>query len=412
MLGVEVLLPVVIDGDGLPQSPSNIYDSRFGWGINKTDEEKNYQDALAAFSIDTQKTARILSNICADKSTTESDFIDRRIQEAGDRGLSKEYIQLADKVGRSIDKPINLTEDITTKLDNARNLREQVHKLMGKYSQCEAYLARSVAQPKWRVLSDPAIFGNNKVRIYEIGPREQVQHVSTVARSASSLALAASIAASNPGSSVGAEAAASYSRQAMGRATAFERVPSVVGYSQAGDSSFGWVLGPHAVLNPRGRIEMAQLLKTYDLSVDMSVPGWWPSFNLEVATAWAPSPTLITSGKLLPDKDKQNQVTVPLVRNSTDEFDSLTQYVLGEESSVEIDPVQGGPINACEKSSLLITGKNIWRAKQVFVLGQILGEEAFTITADMKGILLSVPAIPPLPNGQFSENIYVITLWG
>lgn len=413
VLGIELLLPVVIDGDGLPQSPYDIYHHRFGLNTTMETEERNYQDALATFSsMYTNKTEKILSDICTKTSTHESAPVERRLLEAGDRELSKVYIQLADTVARSIAKPINLTEEITTKLYNARNLRGQVLELMGNYSTCKEYLARTVAQPQWSALSDPAIVGNNKVRIYEIGPREQVQHVSTVARSASSLALAASIAASNPGSGVGTEAAASYSRQAMGRATALERVPSVVGYSQAGDSSFGWVLGPHAVLNPRGRIDMAQLLKTYDLSVDMSVPGWWPAFDLKVATAWAPSPTLITSGKLPLDKDKQSRASVPLVRNSTDEFDSLTQYLLGEDSSVEIEAVHGGPINACEKSSLLITGKNIWRTKQVFVLGQILGEEAFTITSDMKGILLSVPAISPLPNGKFSENLYVITPLG
>jgi len=195
-------------------------------------------------------------------------------------------------------------------------------------------------------------------------------------------------------------------------ATALERVPSVVGYSLAGDGSFGWVLGPRAVLNLKGHIDMAQLLKTYDLSVDMSVPGWWPTLDLEIATVWAPSPALITSGKLPINKGNQNPVTVPLVRNSADEFESLTQYMLGQDSRVTIEDIHGGPIDACDKSTLLITGKNIWRAKQVFVFGQVLGEEAITITTDMKGILVTVPAIGPLLNGNFSKTLNVITPLG
>ena len=408
VLGIEVLLPVIIDGDGRPQSPSNIF-RRSGLVTPIENDRLNYQDAISALSsINSQSTTRILSNICANTSTSESDLVDRRIQEASDRELSNEYIQLADTVARSFGNTITLN-DVTAKLRNAQSFRGLVLKLMGKYPQCEVYLSHSALQSQWRALADSSIIGNNKVRIYEIGPREQVQQVSTVARSASSLALAASIAASNPGSGVGAEAAASYSRQAMGRATALERVPSVVGYSQAGDSLFGWILGPRAVLNARGHVDMAQLLKTYDLTVDMSVPGWWPTFDLDVTTTWAPSPALIASGKLPADMDNQKRVTIPLLRNSAMSFDSLTQYLVGEETSVDIDSIMGGPINACEKSSLLITGKNIWRAKQVFVLGHLLGEDAITVTADMKGILLTVPAITPLPIGNFSKTLYVIT---
>ncbi len=412
VFGIEVLLPVVIDGDGRTQSPSYIF-RRSGWETSHEDDQKNYQDAISVLSsIDTQKTASILSNICANKSTDESDLIDRRIQEAADRELSSEYIQLANTVALSIGKPTILTMDITTNLKNALAFRRQVLELMGKFQHCKAYSERLTAPPLWKALSKAAIPGDNKIRVYEIGPREQVQQISTVARSANSLALAASLAASNPGSGIGAEAAASYSRQAMGRATALERVPSVVGYSQAGNSSFGWVLGPRAVLNARGRIDMAQLLKTYDLSVDMSVPGWWPALDLEVTTVWAPSPALIASGKLPTNNNNQNRIPVPLVNSTADKFDSLTQYITGEDRFVYINNVQGGPVNACDKSNLLITGPNIWRAKQVLVLGQALGEDAITITADMSGILLSVPAITPLPNGNFSKTLYVITPLG
>jgi hypothetical protein len=403
---IEVLLPVLIDGDGRPQSPSNIY-RRSGWMTSSHIEQKNYQDAISKLSsIDTLNTAETLRNICSGKLTDNSDLIERRIQEAADRELSGEYIQLANTAALSIGRSTILTDEIVSKLNNAHEFLEQVRELMSKLPQCKAYSERLALPLHWKSLS------REKIRVYEIGPREQVQQVSTVARSASSLALAASLAASDPSAGIGAEAAASYSRQTLGRATALERVPSVIGYSQAGDSSFGWVFGPHAVLNVKGHIDMAQLLKTYDLSVDMAVPGWWPVLDLEVTTVWAPSPALIASGKLTSNERNTNRVTVPLIRNSADEFGLLTQYLLGQDSRVTISNIQGGPVNACDKSNLLITGTNLWRAKQVVVLGQALGEEAITITADMKGILLSVPAITPLLNGNFSKALYVITPLG
>lgn len=413
VLGVELLLPVIVDGDGRPQSPSNIY-RRSGWDTTPQSDLKNYKDVTSEFSIDEQKTADILNTICTQgPSIGKSDLIEKFFQQAVDRELSIAYIRLANKVARTTEKVTIPTDVIASKLVNASVYREQVLQKMRNYSQCKAYVQRSTAQPRWRALLNRTMTGTDKVRIYEIGPREQVQQVSTVAQSARSLALAASIAASDPGSGVGAEAAGSYSRQAMGRATALERVPSVVGYSQAGDGSFGWVLGPRAVLNARGRIDMAQLLKTYDLSVDLSVPGWWPAFDLEVITAWAPSPLLITSGTLPANVDNPHQITVPLVSYSADEFDALTQYMTGtQDRSAVIERVLGGPVNPCAKSTLLITGRNIWRTKQVFVLGQALGTEAITIMPDMKSILLSVPAIKPLPNGNFSKTLYVITPFG
>lgn len=409
VLGIEVLLPVLIDRDGRSQLPSNIY-NRSHWANDINFDQGAYNSALSELSsINEQKTSEFLSNICNDKSTTESDPVELRIQEAVDRELSIQYLQLANTVAISIGKPPILTDEIATKLDNSRRLRRQAFEMTNKLPQCKFYSERLSSSLRWKALSETAIPDGNKIRVYEVGPREQVQQVSTVARSANSLALAASLAAANPGSGIGTEAAASYSRQTMGRATALERVPSVVGYSQAGDSSFGWLLGPRAVLNAKGHVDMAQLLKPYDLSVDMSVPGWWPTLNLEVATSWAPSPVLIASGKLISEK---NRITVPLLRETGVGFESLTQYLLGDDSRVTIDDVQGGPINACDKSTLLITGRNIWRTKQAFILGQPLDEDAITITADMKGILLSVPAIKPLLNGNFSKKLLLITPFG
>jgi len=425
--GVELLVPLLIDETGESKLPSMIYE-RSHWSIDKDSankDNKEYQSALSKLSsIMPNEGPAILVNICSNKPSAESNPIYQRIEEAVARERLRQYIQLAKRVFYSIpdsnEKKLNLPELLidtdlkNANLKSAHNLHSSVLNMMTKLPECKVFSESLKTSLPWQALSRPSITDDNKIRVYEIGPREQVQQVSTVARSANSLALAASLAATNPGSGIGADAAASYSRQAMGRATAMERVPSVVGYSQAGESFFGWVLGPHAVLNAKGHIDMAQLLKTYDLAVDMAVPGWWPALNLNVTTAWAPSPARIASGKLrkLPG-DEESPITVRLVRNSVDEFDSLTQYIIGHDSRITIDSVLGGPINVCDTSTLLITGKNIWRAKQVFVLGQKFEGDAITITADMKGILLSLPAIPQLANGKNnSDSLSVITPLG
>jgi hypothetical protein len=429
ILGIELLLPVVRGTQTF--RPSEIYE-KANWKIAVNCDSDNYESALTPLSSLNTERKKLRDALCYEQSmsfittlntfaacprkgsTINSDTIESQLFEAISRKTSSEYILLADKVARTIGQSSVFTADLESKLKIANNFREEYHRLFEGDKNCSDFAGTFEAAPiVWEALLNKDIKDNDEIRIYEIGPREQVQQVSTVARSATSLALAASIAASNPGSGIGADAAASYSNQTMGRATALERVPSVVGYSQVGSESFGWVLGPHAVLNAKGRVDMAQLLKTYDLSVDMSVPGWWPEFDLEVSTVWAPSPTLITATELPRNESDLKSNTVPLVRYSADDFNSLTQYMLGVQNLyVNIDDIKGGPINACEKSNLLITGKNIWRAKQIFVLGQIFGEDSFTITADMKSILLTVPAISPLKNGLLSEDLHVITPLG
>ncbi|OEU67280.1 MAG: hypothetical protein BA863_07595 [Desulfovibrio sp. S3730MH75] len=411
----ELLLPVLKDTDGQTHRPENIY-KRAMWApptdpsIDTT--EKNYTEALNLLSDDDTSDA-IYNAICGNSKAKGSDKIAHLLQVAIDRDLTRYYILLAEKVAQLKDKGKNLmTEDRKNRLNSAGNFRNQVLNRMSEKDQCEAFVKLSRDQPQWSALVDPIIVDNDTVRIYEIGPREQVQQVSTVTRSASSLALAANIAASDPGSGIGAEAAGSYSRQIMARATSLQRVPSVVGYSQAGKKSFGWVLGPQAVLDKYGKVDIAQLLKTYDLSVDLSVPGWWSAFDLKVTTTWAPSPTLLASGTLSENK-YTNTFNVPLLRYEADDFTALAKHMTGiQDRSVFIKTIEGGPVNACAQSTLIIKGSNIWRAKKVFFLDQVLGEKNITIMPDMEGILLSVPPVTPLINGNFDENLYIMTPLG
>ncbi len=276
------------------------------------------------------------------------------------------------------------------------------------------------AEPEWRVLRRPEIATSQQVRVYEVGPREQAEQVSTLARSANSLALAASIAGSVPDAGVGAELGAAYRRDTMNRASALERVPEVVGYSLAGAGTFGWVIGPRATTDTKGRAELVQLLKPYDLSVDLSVPSWWSYMNLDLTTVWAPSSRQLVDGTLRADAGKgptvdPRKIVVSLPATSAD-FRGFTELLLRDtKRDPSVDPIVGGPVNACSATTLLITGDNVWRAQRVMLLGMTLDRSAFVISPDMHGIIVTVPAVPAIPGDmeyQKDGKIHVLTPLG
>lgn len=439
VLGYELLLPVILDDAGKQLWPSTIYNNS-GWEERNTEEttqkEKN-EIAEKVYFANIENIVNISKSVCLAGPQWEdwSALFPVTIQQAVNREYSIFYIQLADKAAHAINPNFEGvdTTAVNKILEDGRKLRNRASIYFGPESKCaKDYLANlrsTTNQSRWKSMIEIEKVATNKVRIYEIGPREQVQQISTAARSASSLALAASIAATLPGQTLAANAASGYSKQLMARASAVERLPAVVGFSHAGDGSFGWVIGPRATVDGAGGIDVVQLLKTYDLSVDMSVPGWWPVLKLDISTAWAPSPEEIANGNIVPkvevitpntDKSKPpvkelqpvkpKSIDVPLARNSVDQFNALTDYLVGGGiQDVKINWVKGGPINACEPSNLMIVGDNIWRAKQVFVLGQSIGEDKITILADMSGILVTVPAISPLQKGNYSKDLAVIT---
>lgn len=242
--------------------------------------------------------------------------------------------------------------------------------------------------------------GDDRVAVYDIGPREQVQQVSTVSRVANNLALAVSLAATAPRSGAAANAAASYSRQATGKAASLERVPALVGYSTGG--TFGWVVGPKATLDPKGSLKLEQSPRTLDLSVDLSVPGWWPSLTIETTTAWAASREAVTSGA--EDKlvgSKPGVFKVPMQTNYAD-YEVLTARIMRgglsdtRQVSLETDKLKGQSVSACRATSVYLSGPNIWRAENILIGNYRLDQNAITVSPDMRGVLLNVPALDEL----------------
>lgn len=276
------------------------------------------------------------------------------------------------------------------------------------YATCTSYQRQAYRNAAGQVFV-PFAFSDmlaspGQVLVYDVGPRDLVQQVSTVARSANSLALALSVAGSAPGSGVAANAAASYSRQAMGRAAALERVPAIVGYSLRAQQTFGWVVGPLVTIDPKGKLEMDQSLREYDLTVDLSVPSWWPSFAVETMTAWAPRASDISEGTLASGAPGsaagQGRRIAPVYRRLNDaDYAVMTSQLANrgvavpKRATIAAATLRGQSVNACLATTLNVSGDNLWRANVALINGYRLGATSITVAPDMSGVLIDVPAL-------------------
>ncbi len=401
----EMVLPVLVDSSGRELTPGKLF-ARADWEDRRAGADPTYFGrALAALSVGGSALETELAALCRGGSRLELalDIADARVK-------SYEFVRYANLAAadQSVAAPVT---NAAKKHKEALNYHEVVTGLIKNRRGCEQLLADyPEAKPTWRVLARPEFGGSQQIRIYEVGPREQAQQVSTVARSAKSLALAVALAASAPSAGVGASLGSGFRRDIMNRASALDRVPEVVGYSVGGQRTFGWVIGPHATTDSRGRAEVHQPAKTYDLSVDLSVPSWWNAMNLKVTTVWAPSPHMLTDGslKVLADKKgttlQERDLPVPLTAAAAD-YRAFTMFLARNSGRpVQLKEVIGGPVNGCAPTTLYLMGDNLWRAEKVLLLGVSLGREAFVIAPDMGGIIVTVPAIAAVPGQRAFEQ--------
>ena len=279
----------------------------------------------------------------------------------------------------------------------------------------------------WGRLSARLKDDNSGVHVYDIAPREKSQQISTIARSANSLALAASFAASAPGSGAAGEAAASYSRQAVGRAQALERIPSVVGYASAGSGAnaqgsapraesnggantrFGWVFGPRSRVDPKGRIRIEHAYEEHDLSVDLVAPIWADELELMMHSVWGPSSTELAQGNISTGKSRSVRVKLP--KNAAD-FDAFTDFLLGNSPRLTSDPKATGLVNACAESFVTMKGNNLWRTSQVLVMGRLIEGSDVRILPSMEGILVKVPKIALAKGSLIEAKMTVLSPYG
>ncbi len=267
------------------------------------------------------------------------------------------------------------------------------------------------------------------VRVYEVGPREQVQQASTAARAADAFSLAAALSAQVPTAGAAARAGVGYSRNAAGKADVIERLPLVVGYAQAGGKwdgqpgteqpRFGWLLGPrvNSVDPRRGKLELEQGQKVYDLSADLSVSGWRTRLPVEVRTAWSPkwhSPAF----KGAMDVGGAPHLVQVELNPSPAEFAQLTQRLgygpVGRGLRVaSVDRLTPRKIKACMAATIVVRGDNLWRATEVVVGGQRIRGDAVEVLPDMRGLTIDLSAKTSFPDiSDQKVDIQILTPYG
>ena len=270
------------------------------------------------------------------------------------------------------------------------------------------------------------------VRVYEVGPREQVQQTSTAARAAEAFSLAAAISAKAPSAGVAARAGLGYSRNATGKVDIIERLPVVVGYAQArgtwtnsydGAASrqarFGWLLGPrvNSVDPRRGKLELEQGQRTYDLSADLSVSGWRTRLPLQVRTAWSPDFRSRDFASAMDARGPTRVVNVDL-NPSPAEFAQLTQLLGFGPAGRGLRPAtiaQLAPnkIKACMAATLVVRGDNLWRATDVIIGGRRVGADGVSVLPDMRGLTVEIPAKTSFPDiSDQHVDVQVLTPYG
>lgn len=239
----------------------------------------------------------------------------------------------------------------------------------------------------------------DNIFVYDVNPREQVQQIGTNARASSSLSLALSLAASSPKAGAAADLAAGYAKQASGRVEARERVPAIVGYSIGEEDKFGWVLGPRATLDPKGKLTLEHALKPHDLTVDLSVPFWWSELKLNVLKAWAPSQEQIASGTLTKKEGEVASQTfsIPLTRTEAN-FDAFSKVLARPSYARNLrnfapSKKRSQRVSACRSSVIHIKGNEAWRISGLLIGGYQVPYENVQVAPDMAGALITVPAL-------------------
>lgn len=267
---------------------------------------------------------------------------------------------------------------------------------------------------------------------YSTDPITRTQRVSTVASAANALELAAGLALQAPGSGAAASAGLDYVRRAAGRVDTIERVPEVIGFSGVGigaepknrkDGSregipfeFGWLFGPKLGVDPQGKkVLLRQEARTVPVSVDLSVPGWWPHAKLKVRTAWrgnfegaAALGADIAESYVIPVKFRRDQasmdaLTVELAR-------AVSRQGFHQASIAGVRPdviaVCGAGAGSNAKVTLLIDGVDLWRNPSVYLGGMPLADVA--VLPDMAGLSATVDTASLLRAGLAADATLVV----
>lgn len=269
----------------------------------------------------------------------------------------------------------------------------------------------------------------SRITVYQVGPREESQTVSTVARAADALALAASASAARPASGQSLSGAMSFSRSAMGKVDALERAPVVVAFAEAaldnpGDGKavrrFGWLLGPKMSVDAKRKaLVLDHRPVPHDLFADLSLPGWWPYFTITSEAVWAPEWSADDTLKKATDS-KERKVKVWLSPTNAD-LAGLTTAVAATRSGLSVrKPVITGVspkiVSRCSQPLIMrVWGENLWRTNEVIVGGRLFTGESVRVLPDMSGVRVAIdkfdfPSFTPGADGEpASLDVTVLT---
>ena len=400
--------------------------------------EREFQDELAAIKdCELGSTRQFATNVPDARqvvltSSTWSYFLSNSINEivraGGEQGQFREDL-LAYAIPL-FEKNAYITREVNADLANCR--RDNPELYYRPRLPIDFTNALRAADPR-----TPSVF------VYDLGPRETVQQLSTAARAADALSLASAVQAAAPSSGIGLNGSLGYSRSAVGKVDAIERAPRLIGFTQSSpkhfgervkepflskedterlsgakpinsrNAAFGWLIGPKVNVDAeKASLFLKHVPSTYDLHADLSVPSWWPGFNLKVHTAWSPQ----SKGGRMYVSGGENSKAIPvkMQQNSAD-MNALTDLIV-QNGAVglsnrrpiirNVAPFQ---LSACDTGvTLEIRGRNIWRADQITLGGKLFGADAAIAAAgegagntaaagaiirvmpDMQGILATV----------------------
>ena len=256
---------------------------------------------------------------------------------------------------------------------------------------------------------------------YSTDPSSRVQRVSTVASAANAFDLAIAASANLPSSGASIGAGADYARRAAGRVDAIERVPEIIGFSGASTGGtesdprrfeFGWLFGPRMSLDAKGnQVRLRQEARTVPVSVDLSLPAWWPRANLHVRVAWKGdfegAGDVLTKQWLLGDAlfklPSEDAYDLPVnFRLNPASLDALTVQLSHATTAqgyhqARIDRVRPDVLSLCGDATatgklvtMQIYGVDLWRNPQVVVGGQTIPSASISVLPDMSGIAATI----------------------
>jgi hypothetical protein len=163
------------------------------------------------------------------------------------------------------------------------------------------------------------------------------------------------------------------------------------------------------------------------LYADLSLPGWWPEFDLKTYSAWAPNwRDQNGAGRALDitqQKTLMRTLKVPMRNNSSD-MNGLTAMLLRAANqpvlhAPRITHVEPSEVSACDGViDFQILGDNVWRTNMVHLGGKLLEGQtgngngnattAIRLLPDMRGIVASLKVSDlPLRRGKGVE----LTVW-